>query len=55
MPSLVHQLQPPHAAGVAALIRQAVPGVTNTQIYNALKNTAIDMNTPGMTFSPEVG
>ena len=37
----------PSAAGVAALIRQAAPSATNTQIYNALKNTAIDMNTPG--------
>ena len=40
----------PHAAAVAALIRQAVPGVTNTQIYNALKNTALDMNTPGYDY-----
>ena len=37
----------PSAAGVAALIRQAAPSATNTQVYNALKNTAIDMNTPG--------
>jgi hypothetical protein len=40
----------PSAAGVAALIRQAAPSATNTQIYNALKNTAIDMNTPGYDF-----
>ncbi|MDD1428921.1 S8 family serine peptidase, partial [Dolichospermum sp. ST_sed9] len=40
----------PHAAAVAALIRQAVPGVTNTQIYNALKNTALDMNTTGYDY-----
>ncbi|MBD2568872.1 S8 family serine peptidase [Anabaena lutea] len=40
----------PSAAAAAALIRQAIPGVTNTQIYNALKNTALDMNTPGYDF-----
>ena len=40
----------PSAAGVAALMRQKVPGVTNTQIYNALKSTAVDMNTPGYDF-----
>ena len=40
----------PHAAAVAALIRQAAPSATNTQIYNALKNTATDMNTPGYDF-----
>ena len=37
----------PHAAAVAALIRQAAPSATNTQVYNALKTTALDMNTPG--------
>jgi hypothetical protein len=37
----------PSAAGVAALIRQAAPSATNTQVYNALKTTALDMNTPG--------
>jgi Ca2+-binding RTX toxin-like protein len=40
----------PHAAGAAALIRQKVPGATNAQIYNALKSTAVDMNTPGYDF-----
>ncbi|MFM6518442.1 MAG: S8 family serine peptidase, partial [Microcystis panniformis] len=40
----------PSAAGVAALMRQKVPGATNTQIYNALKSTAVDMNTPGYDF-----
>ena len=40
----------PHTAAVAALIRQAAPSATNTQIYNALKNTATDMNTPGYDF-----
>jgi hypothetical protein len=37
----------PSAAGVAALILQKIPTATNTQIYNALKSTAVDMNTPG--------
>jgi Ca2+-binding RTX toxin-like protein len=45
----------PHAAGVAALIRQKVPSATNTQIYNALKNTAVDMNTPGYDFLTGTG
>ncbi len=45
----------PHAAGIAALIRQAHPAATNTQIYNALKNTAIDMNTTGYDFLTGTG
>ncbi|WP_052349311.1 MULTISPECIES: S8 family serine peptidase [Planktothrix] len=45
----------PHAAGAAALIRQTVPSATNTQIYNALKSTAVDMNTPGYDFLTGTG
>lgn len=37
----------PHAAGVAALIRQKNPGLTNTQIANLLRNTALDNMAPG--------
>ncbi len=37
----------PHIAGVAALMRQAVPKTTPDQIYNALRKTAVDMDVPG--------
>ena len=37
----------PHAAAVGALMLQAVPTLSPTQIRNALKNTALDMATPG--------
>ena len=40
----------PHAAAVAALMLEAVPGANPTNIYKALENTALDMdnpNTPG--------
>ncbi|ELR99191.1 S8 family serine peptidase [Gloeocapsa sp. PCC 73106] len=37
----------PHAAAVAALMLQAKPNSTPTEIYNALEQTAIDMGTPG--------
>jgi hypothetical protein len=37
----------PHAAGVAALLFQAKPGSTPSQIYNLLEATAIDMGAPG--------
>ncbi len=37
----------PHIAGVAALMRQAVPKATPDQIYNALRKTAVDMDVPG--------
>jgi hypothetical protein len=36
----------PHAAAVAALMLQAVPYASPEQIYQALMNTAIDMNNP---------
>ncbi|QHB57553.1 S8 family serine peptidase (plasmid) [Ralstonia solanacearum] len=37
----------PHLAGVAALMRQAVPRATPEQIYSALRKTAVDMGPPG--------
>ena len=37
----------PHAAGIAALMLQAKPGATPSQINAALQGSAIDMNTPG--------
>jgi hypothetical protein len=37
----------PHAAAVAALIQQGIPTVTPSQIYGALKNTAINMDVAG--------
>ena len=43
----------PHAAGVAALMLQAVPTATPTQIYSAMRSTALP-NTPGQ-FSYQTG
>lgn len=40
----------PHAAAVAALLRQAKPSLSPAQIYSALETTAIDMNAPGYDF-----
>ncbi|MBP2680804.1 MAG: hypothetical protein H6Q78_667, partial [Candidatus Krumholzibacteriota bacterium] len=37
----------PHAAAVAALLLDAVPGLTPAQVYQTLETTAIDMNAPG--------
>ncbi len=37
----------PHAAAVAALMLQANPYLTPTQIYDVLKATALDMDDPG--------
>ena len=37
----------PHAAAIAALIKQAFPAMTNTQIRTALGNAAIDIEAPG--------
>jgi len=37
----------PHAAGIAALIKSAKSGLTNTQIHQALVNTALDNMAPG--------
>jgi Ca2+-binding RTX toxin-like protein len=36
----------PHAAAVAALLRDANPSLTPSQIYQALENSAIDMDDP---------
>ena len=38
----------PHAAAVAALIKQANPDFTPAQIYDRLKSTATDIGTPGI-------
>jgi hypothetical protein len=37
----------PHAAAVAALLLQAVPGLAPAEVYAALEDTAIDMAAPG--------
>jgi hypothetical protein len=37
----------PHAAAVAALLMDAVPGLTPAQVYTTLETTAIDMDDPG--------
>ena len=42
-------------AGVAALLKQAVPSLTPAQIYAALAATAIDMNTPGYDYRTGAG
>lgn len=36
----------PHAAGVAALLLDAVPDTTPQEVYGALEQTAIDLNNP---------
>ncbi len=36
----------PHAAAVAALLMDAVPGLTPAQVYSTLETTAIDMDAP---------
>ena len=40
----------PHAAGVAALLLDAVPNATPTEVYGALEQTAIEIDNP---FTPE--
>jgi hypothetical protein len=45
----------PHAAAVAALVRQANPAFTPTQVYQRLKDTAIDLGTPGWDNSSGFG
>jgi hypothetical protein len=39
----------PHAAGVAALMKELVPSLTPDAIYAAMKSTAIDMDDPSTT------
>ncbi len=38
----------PHAGALAALVKSACPAATNTQVYNAFKTTAIDIEEPGV-------
>jgi PKD domain/Subtilase family len=45
----------PHAAAVAALMRQAGPASTPDDIYAALETTAIDMETNGFDFDSGYG
>jgi subtilisin family serine protease len=37
----------PHAAAIAALVKSAKPGLTNTQIRSLLLNTTVDNMAPG--------
>ena len=43
----------PHGAAIAALMMQAKPGITNTQIHNILVSTALDNGAPG--YDPDGG
>ncbi|MEQ9552131.1 MAG: S8 family serine peptidase [Coleofasciculus sp. G3-WIS-01] len=45
----------PHAAAVAALILQAAPGTSPTEIYRILETTALDMESPGFDFDSGFG
>jgi hypothetical protein len=45
----------PHAAGIAALMLQANPAVTPTQIYAALRNSALPMATPSPNYQSGYG
>ncbi len=45
----------PHAAAVAALMKQADPGASPSLIYSTLESTAIDMGTPGFDFDTGFG
>lgn len=45
----------PHAAGVAALLKQAVPSLTASQIYSTLQSTALDMGAAGYDFDTGFG
>ena len=38
----------PHAAAIAALVKSARPDYTNTQILNAMKQTALDIRAAGV-------
>ncbi len=38
----------PHAAAIAALIKEAAPGLTSSALVDVMKNTAIDIETPGV-------
>jgi hypothetical protein len=45
----------PHAAGVAALLKDYEPSLTPDEIYAALQTTAIDMDAPGVDFDSGYG
>ena len=45
----------PHAAGVAALLLEAKPSLTNAQVYSALKSTASDMDSGGFDYNTGFG
>ena len=45
----------PHAAAVAALLKQEVPSLTPSQIYTAMQNTADDMGIAGYDFDTGFG
>ncbi|MDB5296781.1 MAG: hypothetical protein JWO31_2764, partial [Phycisphaerales bacterium] len=45
----------PHAAAVAALMKQAVPSLTATQIYSAMQSTAADMSAAGYDYDTGYG
>ena len=45
----------PHAAGVAALVLQAKPALSNAQVYSTLKSTASDMDAAGFDYNTGYG
>jgi MYXO-CTERM domain-containing protein len=45
----------PHVASIAALLLQANPALTPTQLYTALQQTALPMNGPGFSFASGFG
>ncbi|HME40276.1 MAG TPA: S8 family serine peptidase [Steroidobacteraceae bacterium] len=45
----------PHVASIAALMQQANPAVTPTQIYQALQNSALPLATPSPNFDSGYG
>lgn len=45
----------PHAAGVAALLKEAQPLATSAEVIDAMKATTIDMGVPGVDFDTGYG
>jgi hypothetical protein len=45
----------PHAAGIAALMLQANPAVTPTEVYQALRNSALPMASPSPNYQSGYG